>query len=202
MNSKKLGKFIIAFLMCALIVLLIALFVPAQAKAYEGEPVRTNKQIALHDCADILRWVGYTDDSPCIKALQDAWWEEQEALDITAKVISFEAAPEWCDWEHSVAVGAVIQNRVASPYFPNTVKEVVAAPGQYLKSYTYGFEKTSRLAYLAAKAALDGDHDVPSNAYWQDTNKQGKYVWKEFICDTGWFKSTTYICCGIIGTDE
>ncbi len=122
---------------------------------------------------------------------------EQENLDIIAKVIAHEAAPEWCEWDHSVAVGAVVMNRVKSPYFPNTVKEVVAAPGQYLKSYTFGFDETSNLAYLAAKAAIDGDHDVPSDAYWQDNKRQGKEVWRSFVCDTGYYRSVTYICCGV-----
>ena len=167
------------------------------AAAYEGEPVRTERQETLHEAADILRSYGYAEDSEAIRALGAAWAAEQEALDIIAKTIQHEADPAWCEWEHSVAVGAVVVNRVRSEYFPNTVKEVVAAPGQYLKSYTYGFEKTSRLAYEAAKAALDGDHDVPADAYWQDNKVQGRYIWKAFTVDTGYFRSTTYICCGV-----
>lgn len=189
-----------AVLLCVIfIALCVALASPAKAAYDEPQRVTTAKQDALHDCAEILRWVGYTDDSAAIKALQAAWWEEQENLDIIAKVIQNEADPAWCEWEHSVAVGAVVCNRVASPYFPDTVREVVAQPGQYLKIYTYGFENTSRLAYLAAKAALDGDHDVPSDAYWQDTHRQGVSVWKAFQLDTGYYRSTTYICCGIPG---
>lgn len=198
MRHKNVIIFAITFV-C--MILLVAFVMATSAKAYEGETIRTAKQDALHDCAEILRWVGYTDDSPTIQALKAAWWEEQENLDIVAKVIQHEADPAWCEWEHSVAVGAVVLNRVKSEYFPNTVREVVAAPGQYLPAYTKNFEKTSRLAYLAAKAALDGDHDVPSDCYWQDNKRQGVAVWKEFLLDTGWFKSTTYICRGIVGVE-
>lgn len=183
-----------------LIISLVLLVTPVNA--YDGERVTTRRQDALHEAAEILRAAGFTDDDPEVAALSAAWWEEQEDLDIVAKVIQNEADPKWCEWEHSVAVGVVILNRVKCPYFKgDTVKEIVAAPGQYLKSYTYNFEKTSRLAYLAAKAAIDGEHSVPSNAYWQDNKIQGCYIWKSFLLDTGWYRSTTYICCGIPGVD-
>lgn len=163
----------------------------------EYAAVTTAKQDALHEAAEILRACGYSNDSEVIKALSNQWWKEKEDLDIVAKVIQNEADPRWCEWEHSVAVGVVVMNRVRSEYFPDTVKEVVNAPGQYLPAYTRNFEKTTRLAYLAAKDAIDGNHEVPVNAFWQDNKKQGCYVWKEFNLDTGWFKSTTYICCGV-----
>ena len=186
-----------AFICLAVLVIFLLIVLVMPAEAYEGEPVRTNRQEILHEAADILRSYGYAEDSEAIMAMKDAWAAEQEALDIIAKVIQHEADPAWCEWEHSVAVGAVVCNRVKSPYFPDTVKEVVAAPGQYLPAYTYGFDKTSRLAYEAAKAALDGDHDVPEDAYWQDNKVQGRRIWRAFTVDTGYFRSTTYICCGV-----
>lgn len=194
MRHKDLFRGVAICMVLLLILLGIILATPAHAA---DEPIRTNKQLALHEAADMLRAVGYTDDSEPIKALSAAWWQEQEDLDIVATVIYNEADPKWCEWEHSVAVGAVVCNRVKSPYFPNTVKEVVAAPGQYLQRYTYDFSHTSRLAYLAAKDAMDGKHDVPEDAFWQDNHVQGKRIWKAFTVDTGYFRSTTYICCGI-----
>lgn len=187
-------------ILTAMICLALIVALAGLAHAEDG-PVRTARQEALHDAADILRAVGYADDSAVIQEIKRQWLQEQEDLNIIAKVIQHEADPAWCEWEHSVAVGAVICNRVASPYFPGSVKEVVAAPGQYLKSYTYDFSGVSRMAYLAAKAAMDGDHDVPSDCYWQDNTVQGEAVWKAFVCDTGWFRSTTYICRGIPGVD-
>ena len=178
-----------------LVMLLVILLTPAEA--YDGDPVRTARQETLHAAADILRSYGYAEDSEAIRALGDAWQKEQEALDIIAKVIQNEADPAWCEWEHSVAVGAVVCNRVRSEHFPNTVREVVEQPKQYLKAYTSNFSGTTRLAYEAAKAALDGDHEVPGDAYWQDNKVQGKRIWKAFTVDTGYFRSTTYICCGI-----
>jgi hypothetical protein len=118
-------------------------------------------------------------------------------MDILAKVVAHEADPAYCQPEHSLAVAVVVLNREASPYFPNSVKEVVAAPGQYLESYTYGFENTPRRCYEIAKAALDGDHDIPDDCYWQAEFPQGREVWKIYRVDTGWYASTTFICRGV-----
>ena len=192
----------ISIICAALIFIAVCVILASNVKAYDGDPVRTNRQEALHTAADILRAVGFSEDSAVIQAIKDAWNREQENLDIIAKVIQNEADPAWCEWEHSVAVGVVILNRVASPWFKgDTVREIVTAPGQYLESYTRNFDGTSRLAYLAAKAALDGDHDVPSDCYWQDTNVQGVSIWKSFEVRTDYFHSTTYICRGIVGVD-
>lgn len=197
MSHKYLIIRILVMMVCFVILWLVIILTPAWA--YEGERITTARQDALHEAADMLRRHGLTDDDPAVKALSEEWWREQEALDILAKVVSYEADPQWCEWEHSIAVAVVVLNRVASPYFPSTVKEVVAAPGQYLEAYTRDFAETPRLCYEVAKAALDGDHDVPSDCYWQDCTIQGVSIWKAFTVDTGWFRSTTYICRGIPG---
>ena len=195
MKHSYIVGFIVALFVLLLSVVLSLIITPAAA--YEGDRVTTRRQDELHTQAELMRELGYTEAE--IAPLSEDWWREQEALDIVAKVIQNEADPAWCEWEHSVAVGAVVMNRVRSPYFPNTVREVVAAPGQYLEAYTRDFGKVTRLAYEAAKAAIDGDHDVPDDAYWQDCTIQGVSIWKAFTLDTGWFRSTTYICRGIPG---
>ena len=190
---------ITAVMIVILIAAIVIIFAAIPTMAYEGERITTAKQDALHEAAERLRAAGYAEDTPVIRALAEAWWAEQENLDIIAKVIANEADPRYCEWEHSVAVGVVVLNRVKSPYFPNTVKEVVNAPGQYLEAYTRDFAETPRIAYEAAKAAIDGDHSVPEDCYWQDNHVQGVSIWKAFTVDTGWFQSVTYICRGIPG---
>ena len=195
MKHNYIVPLIVAVLALILIGLCILLATPAHA--YDGTRITTARQEALHEAADILRSCGYAEDSEVIRAIQADWRAEQEKLDIIAKVIDHEAPPAWCEWEHSVAVGVVVLNRVASPLFPDTVRDVVAAPGQYLRSYTYGFDDTSRVAYEAAAAALDGAHEVPEDCYWQDTHVQGAAIWRAYTVDTGWYRSTTYICRGV-----
>ena len=188
-------------IICAILILIaLVVMMATNARAYEGERITTKRQDALHEAAEILRAAGFKDDSAPIMALSAAWWQEQEDLSIIAKTIQHEANPVYCEWEHSLAVGVVILNRVASPYFHgDTVKEVVGWPGQYLESYTYGFDEVPRLCYEAAKAVMDGDHEIPSDVYWQAEFLQGTSVWKIFRVDTGYYSSTTYICRGIPG---
>ena len=196
MSKKRMGCLAVV-LLAALAIIIVIVAVPA--RGYEGERITTARQDELHRMADSLRLAGLSEDDPALQALSAEWWAQEEALNIIAKVVRYEADPQWCEWEHSVAVAVVILNRVNSPYFPASVKEVVAAPGQYLEWYTHDFNDTPRLCYEVAKAALDGDHEVPSDCYWQDCTIQGVSIWKAFHLDTGYFSSTTYICRGIPG---
>lgn len=182
---------LIVVLICFVIIFLALCFAP-NAVAYDGEPIRTAKQEYLHAVAEMFRARGYAEDSDIILALQGLWIEEQEALDIVARVVQGEAGG--CPWMHQVAVAAVVVNRINSPLFPDTAREVVAQPMQYTTLYLKGFDKTSRQCYEAAKKALDGESGVPEDVIWQAEFRQGKEVWWESTIDTGWYRSTTYFC--------
>lgn len=191
------NRYIVAggVVLLALILIVLCVAVATPAAAYEGERITTARQDALHEAADMLRAAGLTDDDPAIMALSAEWWAEQEALDIVARVVQGEAGA--CPWLHQVAVAAVVVNRVASPYFPDTVREVVASPGQYTTLYLSGFEQTTRQCYEAAKKALDGESGVPEDVIWQAEFVQGAEVWWQSDIDTGWYRSTTYFCRGV-----
>lgn len=194
-NDNRIGCAIIMLIVVVLIVVALLFAVPAKAAAYDGERITTKRQDTLHEAADILRSYGYSEDSEAIRALSDAWWQEEEALNILARVVQGEAGA--CPWMHQVAVAAVVVNRVNSEYFPDTVREVVAAPGQYTTLYLSGFDKTSRQCYEAAKKALDGESGVPEDVIWQAEFRQGTEVWWQSDVDTGWYRSTTYFCSGV-----
>ncbi len=168
--------------------------------AATAAPVSTMRQEWLHKMADEARAHGEPEDGAIIQTLQAEWWQEQEDLSIIAKVIDNEAGE--CPWEQRVAVGAVVMNRVLCPYFPSTVREVVAAPGQYLVSYTYGFDDIREGSWRAAKVVMDGKHNVPPDVVWQAEFRQGKDVWWKAHIDTGWYSSTTYFCRGVVGVSE
>lgn len=55
----------------------------------------------------------------------------EEEIDFLARVIFREASIEVCDLKEAYYVGNVVINRVNSPDFPSTLKEVVFEPGQY-----------------------------------------------------------------------
>lgn len=193
MKHKNIEAMLIALLCVVFIVLCVIMATPAGA--YNGGRITTARQDALHEAADLLRAAGLREDDPAIRALSAEWWKDQENLDIVARVVQGEAGN--CPWMHQVAVAAVVCNRVKSPYFPDTVREVVAAPGQYTTLYLTGFEKTSRQCYEAAKKALDGDSGVPDDVIWQAEFVQGTEVWWRSEVDTGWWHSVTYFCRGV-----
>lgn len=190
MRHKNIVALLIALMCIVFIAFCVLLATPAAA--YDGTRITTAKQDALHEAAEILRAVGYADDSEPIRALSEAWWAEQEDLDIVARVVQGEAGG--CPFDHQVAVAAVVVNRRNSPLFPATIREVVAAPMQYTPLYLYGFENTTRNCYEAAKIALDGTDSVPDDVVWQAEFVQGKEVWWRSEVDTGWFHSVTYFC--------
>lgn len=183
----------IVLLILAIIVLISALVISARAD-YDG-PVWTYRMLQLHDAADMLRTAGYSDDSDVIQVLKDAWWREYYDLAMTAKSIFYEAG--YCELDHQIYVGAVIHNRVKSDKFPNTVKEVLCQENQYNPMYANGdYEGIPRHCWEAAKIAMDGDHDAPSDLYWQAEFPQGREIWKTFYSPI--VKTTTYFCRGTI----
>ena len=190
MRHKRIVYMIVALLCMVFIALCLLLATPAAA--YDGEPIRTEKQEYLHEVAEMFRARGYSEESDIILALQRLWAEEQDALDIVARVVQGEAGG--CPWMHQVAVAAVVVNRINSPLFPDTAREVVAQPMQYTTLYLKGFDKTSRQCYEAAKKALDGESGVPEDVIWQAEFPQGKEVWWVSEVDTGWYRSITYFC--------
>lgn len=83
--------------------------------------------------------VGYTDDD----------------LELLARVIYAESRGE--PYEGQVAVAAVVLNRVKSSHFPNTIRGVVYAPGQFTSVSDGQINlKPNETAYRAAREALAG----------------------------------------------
>lgn len=102
----------------------------------------------------------------------------QKELAMLARVIHAEARGE--AFKGQVAVGAVVMNRLQSPKFPKTVKEVIMEPkafsavddGQYNLS-------PSRTAWKAAKAAVKG---------WDPTGN-ALFYYNPSISKSDWFKT-------------
>jgi len=182
-----------------LLLMLVILLTPADA-AYG---LTTQRQDDLHTAADVLRTLGYADDSEVIQRLKAEWADEEDALNIIAKVIKNEAPgtpdAQWCPLWHQAAVGQIIVNRVNDPRFPSTVRDVVSAPYQYTTAYCSGFENVEQHYYDMARLVLDGEaarlYGIPDDIIFHDNMAHGP-IWKTSYINTGWFSSTTYFCKG------
>lgn len=86
---------------------------------------------------------------------------------LIARVVYSEAPDE--PFEGQVGVAAVVVNRVLSPHFPDTVHDVVFAPGQFQGTKTALFRRDpSDEALRAAKAALYGEDPTDGALYFYD----------------------------------
>jgi len=80
--------------------------------------------------------------------------------------------------EGKVAVGAVVLNRVASPSFPGTIKDVIYQSGQFTPAYSGALARAlangvSSSCYEAAQAALNGEDPVPGALYFNGGSGSG-----------------------------
>ena len=80
-------------------------------------------------------------------------------LALLSRLIWAEAGSSWLDAEWKMSVGEVALNRVASPEFPNTLREVIAQPGQYYgpPEWYLDYLVPSRACAEAAARLLSGE---------------------------------------------
>ena len=100
-----------------------------------------------------------------------------EDLYLVAKVMYSEAGSEWLSDEWKMCVGEVVLNRVASPEFPNTVREVVYQPGQYGNGSRYweSLMPSERCVELALRL-LQGERLMEPAVVFQANFRQGSGV--------------------------
>ena len=114
-------------------------------------------------------------------------------LYLLAKIVEAEAGSTWITDEHKQLVASVVLNRVNSPRFPNTIEEVVYAPGQYSLAGTERFETlvpTYESVRNAAFVLLNGSV-APETVVFQANFPQGTGVYKTFTPEK---LGTTYFC--------
>lgn len=80
--------------------------------------------------------------------------------------------------EEQILVGSVVLNRVKSPYYPNSIKEVAFQKNQYacIKDRNYYREPTERNR-ANAKWLLENGSVLPENVVYQSGGKQGSGVY-------------------------
>ena len=117
-----------------------------------------------------------------------------EELWLLSKIIYAEAGSNWLDMDWKMAVGEVVLNRMASPEFPNTMREVLEQPGQYYGRGSRYFEnlKPSAESVEAARRLLEGERVLGEpGVVFQSNYRLGSGVFLE-LRDS--LLGSTYLC--------
>ena len=117
----------------------------------------------------------------------------QEDLDLLSRIIYAEAGCTWIpDWVQRM-VGSVVLNRVASPYYPDTIREVIYQPGQYAPTWDGSIYKTPDARTIAnAKYLLENGSVCPANVIGQNSIITGSGVYTSYYDSI--LGTTTYFC--------
>ena len=117
-----------------------------------------------------------------------------EELWLLSKIIYAEAGSNWLDMEWKMAVGEVVLNRMASPEFPDTMREVLEQPGQYYGRGSRYFEnlRPSPACVEAARRLLEGERVLGEpGVVFQSNYRLGSGVFLE-LRDS--LLGSTYLC--------
>ena len=108
-----------------------------------------------------------------------------EDLDLVSRLLWREAGASWATDELQRLVVSVVVNRVNSPLFPNTLREVIYQPGQYAPAINGQIDSAVPDARTRANAkyVLDNGPICPSNVLYQANFKQGSGVYKAIYDD-------------------
>lgn len=114
-------------------------------------------------------------------------------LYLLAKIVHVEAGSSWIELEHKRLVASVVLNRIDSPEFPNTMKEVVYQRRQYGSAGTKYFANLvpSKSSVEVALYVLQYGSIAPKSVVFQAEFRQGSGVYKQFSPAK---LDTTYFC--------
>lgn len=117
----------------------------------------------------------------------------EQDVDLLARLIQAEAGASWMPDELQLMVGNVVLNRVDSPEFPDTLREVIYQPGQYSPAMSGSIDRPARdRATQNARKLLEGYRLLPPDVVFQANFKQGSGVYHSVYDE--YLGSTTYFC--------
>lgn len=117
----------------------------------------------------------------------------EEDLDLLARIINAEAGCTWIpDWVQQ-CVGSVVLNRVKSPLFPNTIREVIYQPGQYSPTWNGMIHRTPDARTIEnARYLLENGSITPENVTGQNGIITGGGVYRSYYDSV--LGTTIYFC--------
>lgn len=114
----------------------------------------------------------------------------EEDVELLAKVMYSEAGSEWITDEEQMMFGTVVLNRVKSPEFPNTIKEVVYQENQYDLVFENCVPDARTIGN--ARQLLNGyDIGMPESVVFQANFMQGNEIYQAIEFE---YLGTTYFC--------
>ncbi len=183
-------KWIFAIMLCLLVILAIA---AASNSGRETEKTVTDDTIKSHVIDYDGNEVGETETTPAPTPMSKSY-EQMYDSDIfwLARIIQAEGGAHWSD-EDYMKLGEVALNRVASPDFPNTVKEVALQDGQYEPFFNYEFWIPDPVYIWYAARLMNGERVLNDpDVVWQALFVQGDEV-VDVIYDQD-LNNITYLC--------
>ena len=170
------AKVLALIILILLIIILIEYAVPAKAGTVTGEQHLGGMSVWLDKYIEEYGHSPYTED-----------------IELLAEVMFHE---NYTNGEEVMYyTGAVVMNRVFSPNYPNSIKEVLYQSNQYsTTSKFYTKEIPNDVYKLALKIIKLGTPDVPKTVLFQAMFRQGK-VWK-VIPSSYSSKDVEYFCYG------
>ena len=117
-----------------------------------------------------------------------------EELWLLSKIIYAEAGSVWLPMDWKMAVGEVVLNRMASPEFPDTMREVLEQPGQYYGKNSSYFDRLrpSPECVEAARRLLEGARVLGEpGVVFQSNYRLGSGVYLELYDK---YLGSTYLC--------
>lgn len=135
-----------------------------------------------------IRYIKETNSSEHKEVLECGKLLDESKVYMLAHLIYGESGSDWCSDEMQLGVGSVVLNRIKSPYFPDTMEEVIFQTGQYSctnEGSGYWLEPNER-AFANARYLLENGSQFPDNVLFQAQFLQGdglhKKVGNQYFC--------------------
>ena len=124
----------------------------------------------------------------------EKWWTQEEE-DLLVQVVHFEMGSDSAPDEAQQLVAAVVINRMRHPSFPDTIKDVIYAPGAYSCVNLLGTGNPTERCRENVLKVLNEEVTLPDDIVWQSSVPQCAWnttvkIYKVF--DTQPYK--TYFC--------
>lgn len=174
-----------------LVIWLLAAALPAAAE-YDPEVDYMERMITAAQCGDTEAGEeAQARRDEKIAALElDLPGVDYGELSLLSRLIYSEAGSDWLDEHWKMAVGEVVLNRMASPEFPDTMREVIDQRGQYSRAVNYVLPNYASV--IAAKKLLEGERVLENPAVvFQSNARLGSGVFLELKDE---YLGSTYLC--------